>query len=292
MRYCLTLIFLLAALLACHRPPCCNAAEVVIVADRSLKPAVEIISGIRKSLTASTRTYSPADVSGKLNGIVEKEGARVVITLGREALNETLHLPPSIPVIYAMVVTPPRLNRPNTTGFYMATPTSQYLDLINTYLPSIERIAVIGNRDQLKVLAGETTKQVSHHNTRNCFEFVTDLQELNGSDAIQLLPDTSLLTATAMEEALLFSFRKKIPLLGFSEKQVRDGALFALVVDTVHQGRLIGEHASKALKGIQVGQLPPSPPRRFELFLNLETARKMGIRIPDALLRMTRRVYP
>jgi ABC-type uncharacterized transport system substrate-binding protein len=168
----------------------------------------------------------------------------------------------------------------------MATPTSQYLDQINTNLPSIKHIAVIGNRDQLKVLAGEATQQVSLHGVRNCFEFVTALQQTNGSDAILLLPDVSLLTATAMEEAFLLSFRKRIPLLGISERQVRDGALFALVVDTVHQGRLIGEYATKALRGIQIG------PRRFELFLNMETARKMGIRIPDEMLRMARRVYP
>jgi len=292
MKTCLTVTFLLAVLFACLPATSCNAAEVVIVADSRLKPAVEIISGIRKTLSASTKTYSPSDVQGRLGGIVEKEKARAVIALGREALNEALRLPTSIPVIYGMMVTPPRVCRANTAGFYMAIPTRQYLDLINNHLRSIKRIAVVGNRDQVDVLAGDTNQQVTPYSVRNCYELVTALRQLNGADAVLLLPDSSLLTATAMEEAFLLSFRKKTPLLGIAEWQVRDGALLALVVDTVHQGRLIGESASKALKGIQIGQLSATPPRQFELFLNLETARKMGIKIPDELLRMSRRIYP
>ncbi len=54
----------------------------------------------------------------------------MVIALGREALAEALTLPPSIPVIYDMVVTPPAINRPNTVGFYMATPSSEYAELV------------------------------------------------------------------------------------------------------------------------------------------------------------------
>lgn len=292
MKACLPLTFLLAILLTCLCAPCCDAAEVIIVADSRLKPAVEIVSGIRKTLTASMKSYSPAEVKDRLNDIVEKERARVVITLGQNALNEALQLPATIPVIYAMVVTPPRLSRPNTTGFYMATPTRQYLDLIRTQLPSLKRIAIVGNREQLSILSGEATQQVSHYGVKNCIELISTIQQMNGTDAILILPDVSLLTAAAMEKTFLFSFRKGVPLLGVSESQVRDGALFALVVDTVHQGRMIGEYVSKTLKGVLIGQSPPSPPRRFELFLNLETARKMGIRIPDEMLRMARRVYP
>lgn len=291
MKTCLKATFLLAVLFACLPAPRCIAAEVVIVADNRLKPAVEIISGIRKNLIASTKTYSPSDVEGRLGSVIEKEKARVVIALGREALSEALRLPASIPVIYGMIPTPPRVCRANTVGYYMAIPARQYLELINNHLRSIKRIAVLGNRDQLDILAGES-QQVTHYGVRNCYQLVTALQQMNGADAVLLLPDSSLLTATAMEEAFLLSFRRKIPLLGIAEWQVRDGALLALVVDTVHQGRLIGESASKALKGGQIGQPQPSPPRQFELFLNLETARKMGIKIPDELLRMSRRVYP
>ncbi len=203
-----------------------------------------------------------------------------------------MQLPPAIPVIYDMVVIPPPINRPNTTGFYMATPVKEYVDLIRSHLHSIKQIAVVGSRDQLHLLAGGDSPYMTPYSVKNTVEFVNKVKQLNGTDAILLLPDSSLLTVTALEEAYLVSFRKGIPLLGISEKSVREGALLALVVDMGNVGRLIGEYAANALKGMDIGHLPPSPPRRFELYLNTETARKMGIRIPDEMIRMAKRAYP
>ena len=292
MKKCVAFTFLLTLLITCFCASRSEAAETVIVADRKLRPVVEIISGIRKTLASSTSVYSPAETRGKLRAIVERERAKVVVALGSEALKEALQLPPEITVVYDLVATPPKTVRSNVTGFYIATPVKQYLDLINTHLRSIKRITVIGTRDQLNILVGEATQQITQQSVINSFELTNALRQTSGMDAILLLPDVSLLTAAAIEEAYLLSFRKKIPLLGISEKQVKEGALLALVADTVHVGRQIGDYASKALKGVPIGQLPPSPPRRFELFLNTETARKMGIRIPDELLRMAKRVYP
>lgn len=288
----ITLFFLFSFLSPGLFAPRCQAAEVIIVADTKLKPAAEVIAGIRKTLWTSTKIYTPADVKGKLRQITEKEGAKVVIALGREALDNAMQLPPAIPVIYDLVVTPPSISRPNTTGFYMATPAREYIDLIRSHLHSIKQIAVVGSRDQLLILASGESPHMTPYSVKNTVEFVNTVKQLNSANAILLLPDSSLLTATAMEEAYLFSFRKGIPLLGISEKSVREGALLALVVDMGNVGRLIGEYATNALKGMNLGNLPPSPPRRFELYLNTETARKMGIRIPDEMIRMAKKAYP
>lgn len=269
-----------------------EAAEVVIVADTQLKPVAEIISGIRKTLDVSVKTYAPAEVRGRLKGVVDKEGARVVIALGREALEDALHLPPAIPVIYDLVVTPPQTGRPNTTGFYMATPAREYVDLLKENLQSIRKLAVVGSRDQLNLLARDDAPQMVSYNVRNAVEFVNTVKQLDSADAILLLPDASLLTAAAMEEAYLLSFRKGIPLLGISEKHVKQGALLALVVDLVSVGKRIGEYASRAIKGVNIGQIPPSPPKRFELYVNTDTARKMGIHFSDELIRSAKRSYP
>lgn len=282
------LFVILATLL---RPVYGEAAEVIVVGDSQLKPVVEIVSGIRKSLDASLKVFSPAEVKGRLVQLVDREEARVVIALGREAMEDALHLPPSIPVIFDLVVTPPPINRPNTTGFYMATPVREYAELIKNHLHSIKQVAVVGSRDQLKLLGREDTQQVSSYSVRSPSDLVTTVNRLNTADAILLLPDVSLLTASAMEETYLLSFRKKIPLLGISERHVKEGALLALVVDPVNVGRLIGEYAAKAVKGGSVGQYPPSPPRKFELYVNASTARKMGIQLPKEVIRMAKRIY-
>lgn len=270
----------------------CLAAEVLIIADAQLKPVMEVTQGMRKSLRASIRTYSPAEARGNLAAMVQREGARVVIALGHEALAEALTLPSSIPVIYDMVVTPPTINRPNTAGFYMATPSSEYAELLRNHLPALKRVAVVASRPFLNILANDDSAPISPHPVRNTVEFINTVKQLDNPNAILLLPDSGVMTSTAMEEAYLYSFRRRIPLLGISERHVREGALLALVVDMVHVGRIMGEYATKALKSGSVGQPTPSPSSKFELFLNLDTDRKMRISIPDNVIRMAKRVYP
>lgn len=280
---------LLCILLTCIP---CRAADVLIIADAQLKPVTEVTQGMRKTLRASTKIYAPGEVKGTLAGVLQRENARVVVALGREALAEALTLPASIPVIYGMVVTPPAINRPNTIGFYMATPAGEYAELVRKHLPALKRVTTVASRDFLNLLASDVSAPFSNHSVRNSVEFVSTLKQLDASDAVLLLPDSGVLTTTAMEEAYLFSFRRRIPLLGISERHVKEGALLALVVDMVHVGRVIGEYATTALKSGTVGQPSASPPRKFELFLNMDTARKMRISIPDEVVRMARKAYP
>jgi len=267
--------------------------EVIVVGDTQLKPVNDIISGIQETLETHFKIYSPDSVKGRLRDVAEKEDTRLVIALGREAVDEAFRLPPSIPVIYDLVITPPAVSRSNTTGFYMATPVGRYIDVIKNYLPAIKRIAVVGSRDLVKILEGTEYPQVVSYNVRNSFEFVNTIKQLEGVDAILLLPDAAVLTATAVEEVYLLSFKKGIPLLGVSEKHVKQGALLSLVFQPIDVGKQIGEKASRAMASkIDLGSIPPSPSREFALFINTETARQMGIQVPSELLRKAKKIYP
>lgn len=286
-RFFLTFLFIFFAITSAE------SAEVIIVGDTQLKPVIETISGIQRTLDSPFTIYSPDSIKGRLKDVAEKEGARLVIALGREALEEALRLPPSTPVIYDLVITPPPVNRSNTTGFYMATPVGRYIEVIKNYLPSIRRIAVVGGRDLMKILDGADYSQMTPYHVKNSFEFVSTVKQLENIDAILLLPDSSVLTATAIEEAYLLSFKKGIPILGVSEKHVKQGALLSLVFEPSDVGKQIGEKASRAIAGrVDLGSIPPSPSREFSLFINTDTARKMGIHVPSELLRKARKVYP
>ena len=269
----------------------CDAADVLIICDTQLRPVTEIVSGIRKTLKSHFRIYSPSEVKGILDSVVVKEDAKVVVALGKSSLYEALRLPPSIPVIYDMVVVPPLISRPNTTGFYMATPAREYAELIRNHLHSIRKFAVVGSRNQLNILARGGLPQQTAFGVRNSVEFVDAVRQMADADAILLMPDISLLTPTAMSEAFLISFKKGIPLFGVSEQNVKQGALLALVVDTVNVGKTIGEAAAKVLRGGDLGQVQASPPTKFDMYLNTSTASRMGIQIPGEMMRMAKRVY-
>ncbi|OGR04798.1 MAG: hypothetical protein A2511_12865 [Deltaproteobacteria bacterium RIFOXYD12_FULL_50_9] len=273
-------------------PNNCRAAEVLIIGDITLKPVVDVVAGIRETLPSAFTVISPSDETGRLAEIVAREGARTVIALGNDAIKDALQLPANIAVIYDLVVLPPKYDRPNTTGMYMGTPVVTYLNFITKHLPSLKKISVISSPQTMEILGGIGFSQVASHQVTNSFDFINTVKQLNSGDALLLLPDLGLLTATAVEETYLFSFRAKIPILGLSEKHVRQGALFALVFDPVSVGRMLGERAAQSLAGADIGQIPPAPSTHFDLYVNRETARKMGITIPDAMFKMAKAVFP
>jgi putative tryptophan/tyrosine transport system substrate-binding protein len=272
-------------------PVSCLATEVIIVGSAELKPVADIFSGIRKSLKCAYTIYSPGEARGKLARIVAKENARTVVALGKDAIEESLQLPPSVAVVYGLVVMPIRTARPNTTGVYMATPVAEYLSVLRKYFPTLRRVCSIITPNTQNSLGSNGYSQVELRHAQNSFELVKALRQLGEMQALLLPPDLSILTPTAMEEAYLFSFRNKIPLLGVSEKHVKQGALLALVFDPVTVGKQLGEKAMESLSGVDISQTPPVPSRRFELYLNSETARKMGLSLSDELLRRAKVDY-
>jgi ABC-type uncharacterized transport system substrate-binding protein len=168
----------------------------------------------------------------------------------------------------------------------------EYVDLIKSYLPQIRRIAVVGSHDLMRILDGTANPQVSAYSVRNSFEFVSAVKQVDSAGAILLLPDVGLLTDTTIEEVFLSSFRKNIPIIGISERHVKQGALLALTFNPLNVGRHLGEKATRALKGVDMGTIPPSPSQEFDLYINTNTARKMGIHVPAELLRKAKRIYP
>ena len=72
---------------------------------------------------------------------------------------------------------------------------------------------------------------------------------------------------------------------------MKQGSLLALVFDPKTVSRQIGEKVQNILKGAAAGDIPPSPPRKFNLFVNTNTARKMGIDLPDEMVKKARRIY-
>ena len=268
------------------------AVETLIIGDIQYKPVVDVVSEIKSSLNSPAKVYATADVMGKLVQIADREDARLVVALGSNAVNEALKLPPSIPVIYGLVIAPPKTARQNITGVYMSTPVSEYVNTINEYLPSLKKLSVVGSQELMNILDGRSYAQVALYRVSSSSELVNTVDHLEVSHALLLLPDVALLTTAVMEQVYLFSYRKNVPLLGISEGNVKQGSLFAIVFDSVNVGQQIGEKAQHALNGVDLKEMPPSPPKKFNLFLNNATAKKMGITIPSEMLENAKRVYP
>lgn len=276
-------------LLLCSSPAC--AAKVLIVGDTQYALVADVVSEIQLSLKSNSKVYATSEVKGRLGAAVEQETAQVVVALGMEAVGEAMRLPPSIAVVYGLVVVPPGNGRPNITGVYMSPPVSEYISTLRRYLPTINRVAIVGSHNMIKSLLDGESAQVDVYRVGNSSDLVNTVSRIVDTKALLLLPDANLLTTKVMSNVYLFSFRKNIPLLGISEANVKQGALFALVFDPKALSHQISEKVQTILNGVDAGEIAVSPPRKYNLYINSNTAQKMGIEIPDDMLRKAKKVY-
>jgi putative ABC transport system substrate-binding protein len=282
----------LITILLCACPA--ESAEVLIIGDSKLKPVSELITGIEEALSYTSTVKAPADVKDNLESVYYREGAKAVVALGQDAVNASLALPESIPVIYGLIINPPETTRKNITGVYMATPVSEYMSFINKYFPGIKQIGIICEPKTKELLCSTAgPANVTFYHATNPYEFITAVGELrNNVDALLLLPEKNLLSQTAIEKAYLFSFRDKIPVIGISEKYVKTGSLFSLGFDPSDMEKQLGNLTMKVLLRGTASGIPQSPPEKFTLYINKKTAETTGIRVPQELINMAERVYP
>ena len=218
----------------------------------------------------------------------------MVVVLGSEPIEDALSLPESIPVVYGLLIKPRNTKRRNITGVHMTTPVSEYVSVLERYFPQIGKLGTVIEPETRNLLQHEvSSNSVTFYRANNSYEFIKGVHQLDrGIDALLLFPEKNLLTSTAMEELYRHSFTEKVPVLGVSEKHVKMGSLFALVFDETGMGRQIGELAQKVLASGSASEIAPAAPSRYNLYLNVETARVMNIVVPAELTRKARGIYP
>ena len=80
------------------------------------------------------------------------------------------------------------------------------------------------------------------------------------------------------------ALRRRLPTMFQNSEHVQAGGLLSYSADSVDNYRRAATYVDKILKGAKPGDLPIQQPERFELVVNLNTADKLGLRPPAALL--------
>ena len=107
----------------------------------------------------------------------------------------------------------------------------------------------------------------------------------DGIDALWIVPDETTLSQAVVQQMLLFSYRRRLPLLGLSDRHAQMGALFSLSFASGEDiGRQAGELAQAILTGRPVADVPYTSARKLFLTVNLKAAQKLGLAIPPAML--------
>jgi putative ABC transport system substrate-binding protein len=78
--------------------------------------------------------------------------------------------------------------------------------------------------------------------------------------------------------------RHRLPAVYSQRVFVSAGGLISYGIDTVDQFRKAAEYVDRILRGAKPGELPVQGPIKFELAINLRTAKELGLTVPDKLL--------
>jgi putative tryptophan/tyrosine transport system substrate-binding protein len=185
----------------------------------------------------------------------------------------------------------------NMTGFtiFPATITGKHLSMLNEMVPKLVRVAIIYNPDSAPAAgtffltpftdaARQFNVQPITAQVRNPAEIESAIAKLGGEpkSGLMVMPDnfTSVHRKLIISLAAQFRIPTIYPYRYFAE----EGGLLSYGVDTSDLFRRAAEYASRILRGAKPADLPVRAPTKFELVINLRTAKALGIVIPKMLL--------
>jgi putative ABC transport system substrate-binding protein len=227
----------------------------------------------------------------------------IIVAFGSSAVAALLQATRSVPVVFAGVVDPvsagyvASLARPggNATGFLLFEygVSGKWLELLKQIAPGLKRAAVL--RDPT-IPAGigqfAIIQSVSPSQGVDVIPIsVVDAAEIERS--IATFADSPngglILTASASsiehrDLVIALAARYKLPAVYWDREGVVVGGLMAYGPDVLDQYRRAASYVDRILKGEKPADLPVQAPTKYELTINLKTAKALGLDVPPALL--------
>ena len=278
-----------------------SGAKVAVIISADVEAYKDALRGFKRVLRH--QIVAEYDMEGNLEtgkqmlaDIQSKIKPDLILAIGPWASQLTAAQGTTIPVVYAMVLNPSSLlpaGVKNVTGASMNVPVENTIRLFKQLGPQIRRVGVLFNRAKTGYLVKRAIQvgreqglEIVDREIRSPKEAIQALDAFQDEiHALWILPDEFVLTPEVVQYMVLFSYRKKIPLIGLSERQAQMGALLSLSFGSSEDiGRQAGELANSILEGQPPDRLPFTMARQVKLTVNLKAAEKLGIEIPKSLL--------
>jgi putative tryptophan/tyrosine transport system substrate-binding protein len=182
----------------------------------------------------------------------------------------------------------------NITGLSVLAPelAGKRLENLRQVLPGLRRLAVLGNAaypaailemSELQATARKLGLEVETLAVRTAEDIATAIETLKGrADALYVSPDS--LTATNSIRIGALALKAQLPTIHGVREFVEDGGLMSYGPNLTDLFRRAGDYVDKILRGAKPSELPIEQPTKFELVINLKTAKALGVAVPEALL--------
>jgi putative ABC transport system substrate-binding protein len=211
--------------------------------------------------------------------------------------------PPTIPIVFAVAEDPVSLGlvaslaRPggNATGvnFFNGETVAKQLSLLHEMVPKAKPIAVLVNPANanaafslraLPDVAREIGVEIQPLEASNSAEIDAAFAKLAGESAAALLIAPDAVFTSRRVQIAIQAARNGLPTGGLGREGVEVGLLMYYGTDLVDSYRQVGSYAGRILKGARPTDLPVVQSTKFELLINLATAKTLGLTVPPSLI--------
>jgi putative ABC transport system substrate-binding protein len=227
----------------------------------------------------------------------------VILTTGGLATEWMLRATRTIPIVFTIVPDPvgsglvARLSRPggNATGFmqFEYSLSAKWLELLKQVAPGVTRAAVlrdpavtagIGQFAVIQSVAQSVGVEVSPIDTNNTTEIERAVSDFGREPDGGLIVTASASGITQRDLIVSLAARYKLPAVYFNRDFVVDGGLISYGIDYVDQYRRAASYVDRILKGEKPANMPVQAPTKYDLLINLRTAKALGLDVPHSLL--------
>jgi ABC-type uncharacterized transport system substrate-binding protein len=209
----------------------------------------------------------------------------------------------SVPIVFVTVIAPvgagfvASLAQPggNATGFtiYEYSMSGKWLELLKEIAPGVTRVAVLrdpavasglGQFGAIQIVAPALGVQVSPVDLRDAGEIERGVTAFARSGNGGVIVTGAALGIVHRQLIATLAARHRLPAVYSNRAYVTAGGLISYAPDVIDQYRRAASYVDRILKGEKPADLPVQAPTKYEVVINLKTAKALGLEVPPTLL--------
>ena len=230
----------------------------------------------------------------------------LIVTISTPATAAMLQQTRTFPIIFVLVADPigsgfvTNLSRPggNVTGFtpIVGTLGGKWVELLKEIAPRVTKVILLFNPPTATFVGGYLNPFKAAAAARDMEALVVPVHDMpevelllttqarEPNSGLVVIPDAFTVSHSAEITSVAARFR--VPAVYWSRSSTELGGLISYGPYIVDEFRRAASYADRILKGEKASELPVQAPVKFELVINLKTAKALGLAVPDKLLAL------
>ena len=223
----------------------------------------------------------------------------VILATGNSTVPPLLQATRTVPIVFPLAGDPvgagfvDSLARPggNATGFmlYEYGMGGKWLELLKEIAPNVTRVAVLRDPASpsqtaqfgaIRAMAPSVSVEVIPINVRDAGEIERAVADFARSGNGGLIPTSSAVALRYRDLIITLAARHKLPAIYWERFFVTSGGLMSYGPDLIDNYRRAASYVDRILKGEKPADLPVQTPTKYEMAINLKTAKALGLSVP------------